>query len=60
MIHMLNLVRTVWRYLREVTGENDYPRYRARILAQGGAPLAPEAFYLDQLRRKYSRISRCC
>ena len=60
MIHVRNLMRTVWRYLREVSGENDYLRYRARVLAQGGSPLAPEAFYLDQLQRKYSRISRCC
>jgi hypothetical protein len=60
MIHLLSLIRTAWRYLREVTGEEDYPRYRARLLAAGQAPLAPSAFYLSQLRQKYCRISRCC
>jgi hypothetical protein len=60
MIHLLNLIRTAWQYLSEVSGENDYPRYRARVIAQGGAPLTPGAFYLGQLHRKYSRMNRCC
>ncbi len=59
-IHLRDLIRTAWQYLREVSGENDYLRHRAHVLAQGGTPLAPEAFYLDQLQRKYSRINRCC
>ncbi len=60
MTSLLNLARTVWRYLREVSGEEDYPRYRARVIAQGGVPLAPDAFYLVWLHEKYSRINRCC
>ena len=60
MIHFLNLIRTVWQYLREVSGEEDYPRYRARVLAAGEEPLAPDAFYLSRLRQKYWRINRCC
>jgi hypothetical protein len=60
MICLLNLIRTAWQYLREVSGEEDYPRYRARVLAQGKSPLAPGPFYLSQLRQKYCRISRCC
>ena len=57
---LLNLIRTAWRYLREIIGEEDYPRYRAKVIAQGEVPLAPDAFYIVQLRRKYSRINRCC
>jgi len=26
----------------------------------GGAALTREEFYLSQLQRKYSRVSRCC
>lgn len=60
MTRLLSLIRTAWQYFREVSGEEDYPRYRARVIAEGGDPLAPDAFYLGQLRQKYSRISRCC
>jgi len=60
MIHLLNLIRTAWHYLREISGEEDYRRYWARVIAQGGVPLAPDAFYLLQLHQKYSRINRCC
>ncbi len=60
MIHFLKMILTAWQYLREVSGENDYLRYRARVLAQGGAPPTPEAFYLDRLQGTYSRINRCC
>jgi hypothetical protein len=60
MTSLLNLIRTAWQYLREVSGEEDYRRYRARVIAQGGVPIAPDAFYLFQLREKYSRINSCC
>ncbi len=60
MTQLHNLVRILWEYVREVSGENDYARYRARILAQGGRPLAPVDFYLSQQQHKYSRINRCC
>ena len=57
---LLNLIRTGWRYLREISGEEDYPRYRARVEARGEVPLTADAFYLRQLREKYSRMNRCC
>ena len=60
MLQPRMLLRTVWQYLREVSGENDYARYRARSLAQQQRPLTPEAFYLQRLKDKYSRINRCC
>ncbi len=60
MTRLIKLIRSVWQYLREVSGEEDYPRYWARMIARGGVPLAPDAFYLGQLRQKYSRINRCC
>jgi hypothetical protein len=60
MTTLVDLIGTAWQYLREIVGEEDYPRYRAGMIAQGGVPLAPRAFYLTRLREKYSRINRCC
>ena len=60
MTSLLEVIRAAWQYLREISGEEDYPRYRAKVIAQGAAPLAPDAFYLVRLREKYSRINRCC
>jgi hypothetical protein len=57
---LLDLIRIVWQYVREVSGEEDYRHYRARVLARGEIPLPADAFYLRQLRKKYSGISRCC
>ena len=60
MMKLRQLFRTLWAYLREVSGENDYARYQARARARGERPLSPEAFYLEKLRRNYSRPNRCC
>jgi hypothetical protein len=58
----------LWWAMRQVFGDAAYENYlrsaRAREeTTQGGsasAPLSPKEFYLDSLRRRYSRISRCC
>lgn len=60
MAQLEKLLRGIWAFLREVSGENDYPRYRARALAGGEPPLSPQEFYAEELRRKYSRPHRCC
>jgi uncharacterized short protein YbdD (DUF466 family) len=54
----LGLVRTAWRLLRELSGDADYDRYLAR--AGTGPRLSREEFFLDTLRRRYSRPTRCC
>ena len=53
-------LRTLWRRLREWSGDAAYETYLRR--AGGGKPLSREAFYLDGLRRRYqsSQPSRCC
>jgi len=53
-------LKAVWQFFIEAVGENDYRHYRARMLARGETPLAPDAFYLANLERKYSRPNRCC
>jgi hypothetical protein len=50
----------LWEYLREVAGENDYLRYRNSTVARGEEPPTPQEFYLQQVQRRYSRISHCC
>ncbi len=60
MAHLQKVVRIFWEYLREACGENDYARYRTRVLAQQGRPMTLKAFYLWQQQHKYSRTTRCC
>jgi uncharacterized short protein YbdD (DUF466 family) len=53
-------LRTLWRRLREWSGDAAYETYLER---EGGAErLSREAFYLDSLRRRYhpGRPGRCC
>ncbi len=60
MTEIHNVLRIIWQYLRELSGENDYARYQARALGQQAKPMPPGEFYVWQVSRKYSRISRCC
>lgn len=62
MTCLRKITRIVWHYLREVSGENDYERYRVRARASGLEVMTAEAFYLVRLRQKYLRPgpSRCC
>jgi uncharacterized short protein YbdD (DUF466 family) len=48
-----------WAWLRALSGDDAYEAYVARGAGPGAAPTRQE-FYLDRLRRKYSRVSRCC
>ena len=60
MSRFRKLIRTLWNYLREATGENDYARYRNRARRQHDLLMTPQQFYLWQLTKKYSGIHRCC
>jgi uncharacterized short protein YbdD (DUF466 family) len=56
------LVLRIWRGIREWCGDAAYERYlesHARHCC-GVAVLTREEFYLSQLQKKYSRVSRCC
>jgi uncharacterized short protein YbdD (DUF466 family) len=57
---VLNLLKTWWTYLREVSGENDYARYCAVVAAKGGNPMTRREFYDQRQQEKYSRPNRCC
>jgi uncharacterized short protein YbdD (DUF466 family) len=54
-------LRSVWQGLREWSGDAAYETYvQCTTRRAGNAPLTREEFYVDQLKRKYSRPSRCC
>jgi Selenoprotein, putative len=49
----------LWSWLRAVSGDDAYEAYVARPGRRGAIPTREE-FYVDGLRRKYSRLNRCC
>jgi uncharacterized short protein YbdD (DUF466 family) len=61
-----------WWWFRQVTGDAAYENYlgRSRQADFGGqdrsgglagdSVLSEREFYLDRIRRRYARISRCC
>ena len=51
-------LRTLWRLLREWSGDAAYDTYAARVGAS--ERVSREAFYLESLRRRYSHPTRCC
>ncbi|HTY48755.1 MAG TPA: YbdD/YjiX family protein [Steroidobacteraceae bacterium] len=52
----------LWRTLRALSGDDAYERYlehRARV--HPGAPvLSRREFYVDEQRRRWGTINRCC
>jgi uncharacterized short protein YbdD (DUF466 family) len=54
-----------WAWLRQVSGDAAYETYvRHSGQFAGGAtsarPLTRAEFYVDSVRRRYSKVSRCC
>jgi uncharacterized short protein YbdD (DUF466 family) len=52
----------LWLGLREWCGDAAYERYlkaHAKRSCQAAA-LSREDFYVEQLQKRYSRVSRCC
>jgi hypothetical protein len=52
------LLRALWRFLREWSGDTAYDTYAARVGKDDR--VSREAFYLESLRRRYSHPNRCC
>ena len=52
----------LWLGIREWCGDTAYERYvEARTQrACSAAALSREEFYVEQLQKRYSRVSRCC
>ena len=69
--HALGFARSVWVWLRQVSGDAAYDNYLRSMRRSAAydslaspdaarAPLSRADFYLDALRRRYSTVSRCC
>jgi uncharacterized short protein YbdD (DUF466 family) len=56
------LLRRFWHGLREWCGDAAYERYvhTAATKSASSPTLTAKEFYLEQLRRRYSRPNRCC
>jgi uncharacterized short protein YbdD (DUF466 family) len=54
-------LKKVWQGLREWSGDAAYETYvRCAAKQRAAQVLSREEFYVEQLKRKYSRVSRCC
>lgn len=56
------LLRRIWEFVRELSGDDRYERYLAhqREAHPDEVPLSRKAFYSQSLERKWSKVSRCC
>jgi uncharacterized short protein YbdD (DUF466 family) len=58
--------RQVWWAIRQIFGDAAYETYLASVqrkeahAAGDPVPLSRDEFYLESLKRRYSKISRCC
>ena len=52
----------LWKFLREVTGDDAYERYLAHCGAHhpGQSPLSRRDYYRQRQERKWNKVSRCC
>lgn len=65
---LLRFAGNLWWWLRQVSGDADYENFlrsgsRRSSAGGSGVPrgaMSAEEFYLENLRRKHSRINRCC
>jgi uncharacterized short protein YbdD (DUF466 family) len=55
-------LKLLWRFIREVTGDDAYERYLAhhRLRHPGRAALTRREYFRLRQEQKWSRISRCC
>lgn len=54
-----------WDWLRQVSGDAAYETYVRHSAQRAGSatlakPLTRAEFYVDSVRRRYSKVSRCC
>jgi hypothetical protein len=54
------LCSSLWDFLRELSGEAAFERYRDAACASFVSSASSALFYIEYLEQKYSRPSRCC
>jgi uncharacterized short protein YbdD (DUF466 family) len=54
--------RAGWRALRALSGDDAYERYRDhhRVTHPEAPLMSRKAFYVDEQRRRWGSINRCC
>ena len=59
---MCSAVARVWLGIREWCGDAEYDRYlkSQKRKTCSAVLLTREQFYVEQLQKRYSRVSRCC
>ncbi len=52
----------LWRYVREVTGDDAYERYVShhQVAHAGEAPLTRREYFKKRQDEKWSKVTRCC
>lgn len=55
-------LKQVWRFLREVTGDDAYERYLAHhcLRHPGREVLTRQEYFKLRQEQKWSKVSRCC
>jgi len=54
----VSLLRRLWSFLREVTGDSAYETFLRRT--SGGTPPTRQEFFCERLARRYEGPNRCC
>jgi len=59
---MWSAMARVWLGIREWCGDAAYERYlkSQKRTTCSAVLLTPEQFYVEQLQKRYSHVSRCC
>ena len=65
MGRMRETLQRAWWMVRQITGDAAYENYLAAKEQSHDSrgcerKMTQEEFYVDSLRRRYSRVSRCC
>lgn len=63
-MRLVETIKKYWAGLRGITGDDAYERYlahwRGHHAEEGGEPLSREAFFRQELKRKWDGVRRCC
>ncbi|MFO7277356.1 MAG: YbdD/YjiX family protein [Pseudomonadota bacterium] len=59
---LVERLRTAWQLLRCATGDDAYERYleHHRRTHPDRPPLSRREFFIEEQRRKWSGVNRCC
>ncbi|OGT19204.1 MAG: hypothetical protein A2V90_04645 [Gammaproteobacteria bacterium RBG_16_57_12] len=63
-MNILNPLKSLWRALRQASGDDAHERYLAHWTRvhgrEGGQPMDCETFFKAEQARKWEGVKRCC